>query len=63
MINGHSFSPDYAFDGGVQEIEPLTYGIRITSPVSSSNGARSVNEIWVSTTDSRVEVNQRVDEM
>ena len=63
MINGHSFSPDYSFDGGVQEIEPLTYGIRITSPVSSSNSARSVDEIRVSTTDPRVEINQRVDEM
>ena len=62
-INGYSWSPDHAFDGGMQEAELLTEGLRITIPISSSNGARSVDKIRVRTTDSSVETNQRADEM
>ena len=60
-ITGHSWPPDHAFDGGVDEAELLNDGVRITSPVSSYNGARSVREIRVLASGSRVEINQRIE--
>ena len=62
-INGHSWPPDHAFDGGVHEAELLNDGVRITSPVSSYNGARSVREIRVLASGSRVEINQRIEKV
>ena len=62
-INGHAWPPDHAFDGGVHTAELLPDGVRITSPVSEYNGARSVREIRVRTSGSRVDIYQRLEKV
>ena len=62
-INGHSWPPDHAFDGGAHEAELLHDGVRITSPVSEYNGARSIREIRVRAGGSRVDILQQIEKV
>ncbi|MGY8824223.1 MAG: DUF4380 domain-containing protein [Candidatus Latescibacterota bacterium] len=62
-VNGHSWPPDHAFDGGKHEVELLPDGVIITSPVSDYNGARSVREIRLSSQGTRVEIGQRIEKI
>ena len=58
QINGFSWPPDPAFDGGVHSYDLLDNGVRITSPVSKLNGAQSIRSIRLSETGSRIEIMQ-----
>lgn len=60
-INGYSWPPDHWFDGGAHEIKILHDGVVITSPVSDYNGARSVREIRLAPTGTRVMIHQRIE--
>jgi len=62
-INGHSWPPDHAFDGGQHEVELLPDGVIITSPVSDYNGARSIREIRLAAQGTRVEIGQKIEKV
>ena len=62
-INGFSWPPDPAFDGGVHQAELLPDGVVITSPLSEYNGARSVRDIRLAAQGTRVEIRQRVEKL
>jgi len=62
-INGHSWPPDHWFDGGKHQAEILEDGVIITSPVSEYNGARSIREIRLARTGTRVSILQRIEKV
>ncbi|MEE3233098.1 MAG: DUF4380 domain-containing protein [Candidatus Latescibacterota bacterium] len=59
-INGFSWPPDPAFDGGTHSYSLLDDGVQITSPLSNYNGAQSIRTIRLSETGSRLEIGQKV---
>ena len=62
-INGHGWPPDHWFDGSRHSVELLSDGVRITSPISEYNGARSIREIHLAPTGARVTINQRIEKI
>ena len=59
-INGYSWPPDPAYDGGAHQVELLDDGVRITSPLSAFNGARSIRTIRLVGGGTRVSIGQRL---
>ena len=62
-INGYSWPPDHWFDGAKHEVELLKNGVIITSPISNFNGARSVREIRMAESGTRVQILQRIEKL
>lgn len=62
-INGYPWPPDHWFDGVAQEIEVVNDGVVMTSAVSAYNGARSVREIRLAETGTRVTIHQRIEKL
>ena len=62
-INGRSWPPDEAFDGGAHSADLLPDGVVITSPLSQYNGARSTRTIRLAAQGSRVHIAQRIEKL
>ena len=62
-VNGYSWPPDHWFDGAKHKVEFLEDGVIITSPISDYNGARSVREIRMSESGTRIRILQRIEKL
>jgi hypothetical protein len=62
-VNGSAWPPDPWFDGAPHVFRPLPDGCVITSPVSRFNGGRSVREIRLAASGTRLTVRQRIEKI
>jgi hypothetical protein len=62
-VNGSAWPPDPWFDGAPHEFRPLLDGCVITGPTSRFNGSRSVREIRLAASGTRLSVRQRIEKI
>jgi uncharacterized protein DUF4380 len=62
-INGHGWPPDHWFDGGRHTVQILRDGVRLASPLSGYNGARSVRTIRLAPQGSRLTIHQELEKV
>jgi hypothetical protein len=62
-LNGYDWPPDPWFDGGIHSVRILDDGVKIKSPVSEFNGARSEREIRLAPMGTRVSIHQTIEKV
>jgi hypothetical protein len=61
--NGYAWPPDHWFDGGAHVVRLLEDGVEIRGGVSGFNGGRSIREIRLASSGTRVAIRQKIEKV
>ena len=61
--NGYAWPPDHWFDGGAHAVRLLEDGLEIKGGVSGFNGGRSIREIRLAPSGTRVTIHQKIEKV